>query len=428
MSSFAIRTEGLGKKYRRGLQAETYKTARDAIMSLVRRPLGRGSARLVDDPWFWALQDVSFEVDEGTVLGVIGPNGAGKTTLLKLLSRVTTPTAGYAEFRGRVGTLLEVGTGFHLELTGRENIKLNGAILGMSRRQINSRLDEIVSFAEVADFIDTPVKRYSSGMFMRLAFSVAAHLEPDILIVDEVLAVGDAAFQKKCLGKLGDVGAEGRTVVFVSHNMSAVNQLCSRAIVLDKGRLLLDGEPGATIDSYLTRFAGATAETRFEPDDSSPASLVSLTTCTTDGRPTAQFANDQSVVLQAEFEVRERLEDARLWAWLYSADGTWLVGSTDAEANPAAPSVREPGRYVANFSVPSHVLNEGAYQFRFMIAQYRAMRRWDMYDDKMSGFFEIEDTTDYRDSDFGKRKSLLLLPLAAKERRIGTDALPTEFL
>jgi lipopolysaccharide transport system ATP-binding protein len=419
-SAIAIRAEGLGKRYRRGLQTEPYRTARDAIMSLVKLPLGR-SGRVAEDRWFWALQDVSFEVEQGTVLGVIGPNGAGKTTLLKLLSRVTTPTVGYAEFRGRVGTLLEVGTGFHLELTGRENIKLNGAILGMSRKEISSRLDEIVSFAEVADFIDTPVKRYSSGMFMRLAFSVAAHLEPDILIVDEVLAVGDAAFQKKCLGKLGEVGAEGRTVVFVSHNMSAVSQLCNRAIVLDKGHILVEGETTSAIESYLTQFAGASAETRFEPDESSAASIIRLTTSTADGHLTAQFGNDQAIILEAEFQVREKLKNARLWAWLYGADGTWLIGSTDDEANPSPPAVREPGRYAARFAVPPHVLNEGAYQFRFMIVQYKAMRHWDMYDDKLSGFFEIEDTTDYRDSDFGKRKSLLLLPLVAEERQLEAD-------
>jgi lipopolysaccharide transport system ATP-binding protein len=255
-------------------------------------------------------------------------------------------------------------------------------------------------------------------MFMRLAFSVAAHLEPDILIVDEVLAVGDAAFQKKCLGKLGEVGAEGRTVVFVSHNMAAVNQLCDRAIVLDKGHVILDGETGSVIDSYLTRFAGSSAETCFEPDPTSAAFLTKLTTSTDNGRPTAQFGSDQRVVLEAEFEVRERLDGARLWAWLYGADGTWFVGATDDEANPAAPTVREPGRYVSRFIVPSHVLNEGAYQFRFMIVQYKAMRHWDIYDDKSSGYFEIEDMTDYGDSSFGKRKSLLLLPLAAEERRL----------
>lgn len=421
MSSIAIRVEGLGKRYRRGLHLEPYRTARDAIATLVKRPFGRRSERPTEDPWFWALRDVSFEVEEGTALGVLGLNGAGKTTLLKLLSRVTTPTAGYAEFRGRIGTLLEVGTGFHLELTGRENIKLNGAILGMSRRQIDARLDEIVSFAEVSEFVDTPVKRYSSGMFMRLAFSVAAHLEPDILIVDEVLAVGDAAFQKKCLGKLGDVGAEGRTVVFVSHNMAAVNQLCDRALVLNKGQLEIDGLVGPVIEAYLTNFAGVTAETRFEPKAGSPAYVHRLVTSTPDGRPTSRFGNNQRVVLEAEFVVEQPLEDARLWAWLYGADGTFLVGSSDGEANPGAPSSRQPGRYLARFIVPSHLLNEGAYQFRFMITQWRAMRHWDFYDDQTSGFFEIEDTTDYSESDLGKRKSLLLLPLTADERRLDRE-------
>ena len=199
----------------------------------------------------WALRDVSFTVEQGEVLGIIGRNGAGKSTLLKILSRVTAPTSGSIKVRGRVASLLEVGTGFHPELTGRENIHLNGAILGMSRREINRKFDEIVDFAEVEKFIDTPVKRYSSGMYVRLAFAVAAHLDPEILVVDEVLAVGDARFQKKCLGKMGSVAREGRTVLFVSHNMAAVSSLCTRGMLLDRGRVEVSGTTGAVIDSYL---------------------------------------------------------------------------------------------------------------------------------------------------------------------------------
>src|ERR1700704_5440390 len=216
-----IRAEGLGKKYRRGLQADG--GLRHSLEAFLRSPIA--SLRKKKEETFWALKDVSLEVKEGEVLGLIGRNGAGKTTLLKILSRITRPTEGWAEIHGRVGSLLEVGTGFHPELTGRENTFLSGAILGMGRREIDRKFDEIVAFAEIEKFIDTPVKHYSTGMYMRLAFSVAAHLEPEILLVDEVLAVGDASFQRKCLGKMGDVSRQGRTIVFVSHNMAAVESL-----------------------------------------------------------------------------------------------------------------------------------------------------------------------------------------------------------
>jgi lipopolysaccharide transport system ATP-binding protein len=250
----AIRVEGLGKQYRLGGQRERYTTLRDQLNKLASVPFralrGR-EKRLEHDPRFWALKDVSFELKRGEVVGIIGRNGAGKSTLLKILSRITEPTEGEVDVHGRVGSLLEVGTGFHAELTGRENVYLNGAILGMKRSEITRNFYEIVAFAEVEKFIDTPVKHYSSGMYMRLAFSVAAHLEPEILIVDEVLAVGDAEFQKKCLGKMEDVAKGGRTVLFVSHNMGAVQALCSRVIMLDRGRLCSDGLSGRVIAEYL---------------------------------------------------------------------------------------------------------------------------------------------------------------------------------
>jgi len=257
MSDIAIRVEGLGKRYRIGRQ-ERYRTLRDTLVEGAQRTvrtirgwLSRDGRRESDEQTIWALKDVSFEVKRGEVLGIIGRNGAGKSTLLKILSRVTEPTEGWAEVRGRVGSLLEVGTGFHPELTGRENIYLNGAILGMKRAEIARKFDEIVAFAEVEKFIDTPVKHYSSGMYLRLAFAVAAHLEPEILLVDEVLAVGDAAFQKKCLGKMGEVAGEGRTVLFVSHNMAAIDELCSSAICLQAGRVAKSGPTPAVVSFYL---------------------------------------------------------------------------------------------------------------------------------------------------------------------------------
>ncbi|HEY80660.1 MAG TPA: ABC transporter ATP-binding protein, partial [Caldilineae bacterium] len=238
----AIRATHLGKQYRIGAAPQRYNTLRDSLGGMLKAPIRRirqGFMPAADDAQniIWALQDVSFDVEQGQVLGIIGRNGAGKSTLLKILSRVTEPSAGEVQIRGRVGSLLEVGTGFHPELTGRENIYLNGAILGMQRVEIERKFDEIVDFSGVEKFIDTPVKRYSSGMYLRLAFAVAAHLEPEILVVDEVLAVGDAEFQRKCLGKMSDVAQEGRTVLFVSHNMSAILRLTDEAIVLDRGRL-----------------------------------------------------------------------------------------------------------------------------------------------------------------------------------------------
>jgi lipopolysaccharide transport system ATP-binding protein len=258
MSTPAIRTVGLSKLYRLGRQSARYQTLRELVMERLRAPwrwvrATRGGR--TDRETIWALNDVSFEIAPGEAVGIIGRNGAGKSTLLKILSRITFPTSGYAELRGRVGSLLEVGTGFHNELTGRENIYLNGAILGMKRAEIARQFDAIVAFAEVPTFLDTPVKHYSTGMYLRLAFAVAAHLDTEILLVDEVLAVGDAAFQKKCLGKMGDVAAAGRTVLFVSHNMSAVAGLCERAVWIDAGSVAADGNVEEVTQKYLESIA-----------------------------------------------------------------------------------------------------------------------------------------------------------------------------
>jgi len=262
-NDFAIRVSGLGKEYVLGGAESVDESFREMLLNSLTAPfrrLKKLQGEVVEDDRFWALKDVNFEVKHGEVVGIIGRNGAGKSTLLKILSRITDPTEGKIEIRGRISSLLEVGTGFHPELTGRENIFLNGAILGMSRQEIKQKFDEIVAFAEVDKFLDTPVKRYSSGMYVRLAFAVAAHLEPEILIVDEVLAVGDAAFQKKCLGKMSDVAKEGRTVLFVSHNMGAVSNLCSRAIVLSKGSVDFDGVTSDAIQHYYGQFLRGTMQ------------------------------------------------------------------------------------------------------------------------------------------------------------------------
>jgi lipopolysaccharide transport system ATP-binding protein len=248
----AIRVKNLGKQYSIGGPQEKYHTLRDAIANSIMAPM-KIFHKAPPVEGFWALKNISFNVEQGEVLGIIGRNGAGKSTLLKILSRITTPTEGIVDIYGRVGSLLEVGTGFHPELTGRENIYLSGSILGMKRREIDTKLNDIVKFSEIEKFLDTPVKRYSSGMYVRLAFAVAAHLDPEILLVDEVLAVGDAAFQKKCLGKMSQVAKEGRTVLFVSHNMAAIQNLCSTCILLNQGNIEFMGDTSNAIHNYLNK-------------------------------------------------------------------------------------------------------------------------------------------------------------------------------
>src|SRR6185503_18260307 len=268
-----IKVENLGKRYRLGARQTPYGSLRDSLAGVVRAPWKR-LQRNGPNPLIWALRDVSFTIQPGEAVGIVGRNGAGKSTLLKLLSRITEPTTGLIELYGRIASLLEVGTGFHPELTGRENIYLNGAILGMTRAEIRRKFDEIVAFAEVEPFIDTPVKHFSSGMYLRLAFAVAAHLEPEILLVDEVLAVGDARFQRKCLDKMQEVGKQGRTVLFVSHNMPAVTRLCSRTILLDAGRVIGDGPSSEIVSAYLSSGLGTTAAREWPELDEAPGNDV----------------------------------------------------------------------------------------------------------------------------------------------------------
>jgi lipopolysaccharide transport system ATP-binding protein len=285
MSRVAIKAEGISKRYSIGAKQQPYRTLRDSIAGAIAKPFGifgRGRANAAEeDRNVWALKDVSFEIQPGEVVGVIGRNGAGKSTLLKILSRITEPTSGVADLYGRIGSLLEVGTGFHGELTGRENIYLNGAILGMRAKDINRQFDRIVAFAEVEKFIDTPVKHYSTGMYMRLAFAVAAHLEPEILLVDEVLAVGDVAFQRKCLGRIGDVAADGRTVLFVSHNMGAIRSLCTKGVVLDRGRLTYFGQIAKSIEAYFESTNNSSSHA--EEDGSLPHGFGPISIAGSDG-------------------------------------------------------------------------------------------------------------------------------------------------
>jgi lipopolysaccharide transport system ATP-binding protein len=324
MGEIAIRAEGLGKSYRIGHEAQAnYRTLRESLASLAARPLRRASRSSHET--IWALKDVSFEVRRGEALGIIGRNGAGKSTLLKILSRITRPTLGRAEVYGRLGSLLEVGTGFHPELTGRENIFLNGAILGMTRSEIRRRFDEIVAFAETERFLDTPVKRYSTGMYMRLAFAVAAHLDTDLLVIDEVLAVGDSAFQRKCLGKMEDVAGQGRTVLFVSHNMAAISQLCSRALLIDGGRVVTEGPADEVVTDYLamaSRVGAVDLRDRHRSAWSGGATLQWADVRSRDSQSRVEFSVGDDVVIAFGFRLAPDRATAKLMLSIRASDGT----------------------------------------------------------------------------------------------------------
>lgn len=373
MSDVAIGVEGLGKRYRIG-EAQRYNALRDSLARILsgswlrlRPSPGEPNGR---EETFWALKDLSFEIQRGDVVGIVGRNGAGKSTLLKILSRITEPTEGVARIRGRVGSLLEVGTGFHPELTGRENITLNGAILGMGRREIARKFDAIVSFAEVERFLDTPVKHYSSGMYVRLAFGVAAHLEPDILLVDEVLAVGDAAFQKKCLGKMDAVAREGRTVLFVSHNMGAVGRLCQRGVLLHEGRVEAEGPMADVIERYMARMLGGAAEVRYAPDDGKVLQILRVRLLDYEGRPSRQLDRIQPFRVAIDYCSRQRTEGAHLALMLDRADGTPVWHSVDTDSAPDGIIERTEGTFRAIAEFPAGILNAGTYYLRLGLARY----------------------------------------------------------
>ncbi len=369
MSDIAIHTENLGKQYTIGQRPAAYTTLRETISTAFSAPVKRLGSGLPDNK-FWALKDVSFDVHQGHVLGVIGRNGAGKSTLLKLLSRVTDPTEGKAVINGRVGSLLEVGTGFHPELTGRENISLNGAILGMKHAEVQRKFDEIVSFAEVEQFIDTPVKRYSSGMYLRLAFAVAAHLEPEILVVDEVLAVGDAEFQRKCLGKMSDVAHQGRTVLFVSHNMSAILRLTEETIVIEKGRLAMRAPTPQAVDYYLSAGFSQEGQRTWLPDeipaDAAPFKPVAIRVRNPKGEIVDTLRSTEPVSIELEYELDAPITGLRVGIYLLTMRGEYILTSfdTDDPAQYDRISIRQPGKYKSRCTLPADMLNEG----RFMIA------------------------------------------------------------
>lgn len=369
MTDIAIRVENLSKQYRIGA-SKNNRNLREALIEGLKAPFRRagrllqghakGAAELEET--IWALRDVSFEIKKGETVGIIGPNGSGKSTALKILSRITEPTLGFAEIYGRVGSLLEVGTGFHSELTGRENIYLSGAILGMRRAEIKRKYDDIVAFAEIGKFIDTPVKHYSSGMYLRLAFAVAAHLEPEILIVDEVLAVGDTRFQKKCLKKMEDIGQEGQTVLFVSHSMSAITQLCQRAILVDQGLIIKDGPSREVVDSYLKSDNATIAERVWCDLSKAPKSdvvrLRAVRVKTKDGLITEMVYISQAVEIEIEYDVLKSGYILLPILNFYTGTGISVFESNDIDPTWRR-RPRSVGHWTSTVRIPKNFLSEG---------------------------------------------------------------------
>lgn len=360
MSNVALRVEGLGKRFRiKAGQKASYRTLRDAVTDVITAPFRRASSEDGAKD-YWALKDVSFEVKTGQVVGLIGRNGAGKSTLLKVLSRITDPTEGYADIRGRVGSLLEVGTGFHPELSGRENVFLNGAILGMTQAEITAKFDEIVAFAEIEKFIDTPVKFYSSGMFVRLAFAVAAHLEPEILFVDEVLAVGDAAFQKKCLGKMQDVAQSGRTVVLVSHSMGAIAELCTHGVLLDAGGVVYTGPVGPAIEGYGRLIQKSQSAFSFDNQAWRPVNIVAARAMKADGERATLFDLSEDIRLEFEYRVHEPQFGLQL-SFSISRNFIEVVRTFDTDGLESPLYANEPGLYRCSATIPGRFLKAGHY-------------------------------------------------------------------
>ena len=383
MSELVIKVENLGKKYIIGHQKqERYTALRDVIGNSVKSILKPNNKTRDAKEEFWALKDINFEIKQGDRVGIIGRNGAGKSTLLKVLSRITEPTTGQIKIRGRVASLLEVGTGFHPELTGRENIFLNGAILGMSRVEIKKKFDEIVAFAEVEKFLDTPVKRYSSGMYVRLAFAVAAHLEPEILIVDEVLAVGDAAFQKKCLGKMEDVGKKGRTVLFVSHNMSAIKTLCQKGIFLDRGQLAIQGAIDKVIDHYNGQNLKSSS-VYIAPKQFKHPHFKKIKVCQ-DNEIRKILKNSLPINIVFEVEAYDKL-DLVVGIVIKNSNGVWIHHSS-SEFNTNTNTID----YESNFQkccIPSYVFAPGVYYLDASLA----IRNYKIFEENIDALkFEVD--------------------------------------
>ena len=410
MNNFAIQVEHLGKRYRIGGQ-ERYKSLRDVLTNRVKAPFrslrpsrknGNGSSaaagtdfhdqyprRRNGNGFVWALDDVSFQIEPGEVVGIIGRNGAGKSTLLRVLSRITRPTRGRAQIRGRVGALLEVGTGFHPELTGRDNIYLSGAVLGMRSTEIKSKFDEIVAFAEIERFIDTPVKRYSSGMQVRLAFAVAAHLEPEILLIDEVLAVGDAEFQKKCLGKIGDVAKQGRTILFVSHHMPSVVRLSPRTLLLDRGRITDSGKTAEVVGTYLNSGFGLQAEQCWPDPSSAPGNdLVRLNVVrvqNTSGESQQFFDSRESIGIEIGYTVMHPVTKLAAEFVVYDSQGVLLFTSAN-QYDDGLLELHRPGEYLSTCWIPGNLMTEGTFFVRVSVVEIQMPVKVHVFEENVLAF------------------------------------------
>ena len=368
MDDVVIRVENLGKLYHIGRQERRHANSAERLYKSLLAPFSRlrrdGQAPASEET-MWALKGVSFEVKRGEAVGIIGPNGAGKSTLLKLLSGLTAPTEGRIVIRGRVGSMLEIGTGFNPELSGRENVFLNGVILGMKRAEIERKFDQIVAFSGVERFLDTPVKRYSSGMRVRLAFSVIAHLEPEILLIDEVLSVGDVAFRKKSMAKMEDLIRGGRTVLFVSHNAAAVSSLCDWAMRLEQGQIMARGDSQTIVQQYLEEELGHKAlspgRVSLPPDSSRPMRLRSVTVLNNDGEQSGEVEMSHPFRVRVRYDVNRPVKSAHVICFVNTADGINIFGSGDADCEPERLGERRPGSYAGEFEIPACLLDEGRY-------------------------------------------------------------------
>ncbi len=428
MSQKAIIVKNIGKQYRIGAERKAYATLQESLVNAIKTPFRRISSVLrersafLSDEKFWALHDVNFEVEPGEVVGLIGRNGAGKSTLLKVLSRITKPTTGEAIVAGRLGSLLEVGTGFHAELTGRENVYLNGAILGMRRHEIDRKFDEIVAFAEVEKFIDTQVKHYSSGMYLRLAFSVAAHLETEILLVDEVLAVGDARFQKKCLGKMDDAAGEGRTIIFVSHNMTAVQSLCKRGIWINNGQIVRDGDIAPVIAAYLSEDTINETERRWDTPDEAPgvdeARIHAVRVRANSDTPQDVLSMETPLAVEVDFW--NFVPDAALNITLQFINEQGIVAFASGPAdNPGWSGNTLPSGLFRNTCyIPGDLLNAGQYYIHLLVVQDQSRV---LYRHEYIVSFDIVDTST-RGSWYGKRAGVVRPVLQWENAQLDTVA------
>lgn len=418
-----IEVKNLGKKYNIGHRQGGYLTLRDVLTNVFKKPWLLFRKR-VSKEGFWALKDVNFSIEKGEVVGIIGANGAGKSTLLKILSQITTPSEGEVRIEGRVGSLLEVGTGFHPELTGRENIFLNGAILGMSKKEIQKKFDEIVAFSGVEKFLETPVKYYSSGMYVRLAFAVAAHLEPDILIIDEVLAVGDAEFQKKCLGKMDDITKkEGRTILFVSHNMGAIRQLCQRCVLLEKGEVKMIGKTEEVIANYVDN--GGLNQSIFDYEVGEKKVAITHIEILDDNlKPNNNLSSDKPFYIKARAFLQEDIKEANCFSVsVFDLEGDIIFQSFDVDNDDVFYKHRPAGEYEFIFSFPSDLFNHKTYKFNFGFGvqpkNSRLPEAYKYFDDKNNILINFYGPQSFVKKFFnGHRGGNVLLKISAQTKKI----------